>query len=60
MHEDTVILIAEEAKLYQQAGVDPRRPLRPYRIARRIEETHDVVSLVLEPADGGHSREDLR
>jgi nitric oxide dioxygenase len=48
-----VILIAEEAKLYQQAGVDPRRPLRPYRIARRIEETHDVVSLVLEPADGG-------
>jgi len=48
-----VILIAEEAKLYQQAGVDPHRPLRPYRIARRIEETDDVVSLVLEPADGG-------
>jgi nitric oxide dioxygenase len=48
-----VILIAEEARLYQQAGVDPRRPLRPFRIARRIEETEDVVSLVLEPVEGG-------
>jgi nitric oxide dioxygenase len=46
-------LVAEEARLYQQAGVDPSRPLRPYRVVRRIEETHDVVSLVLEPADGG-------
>jgi nitric oxide dioxygenase len=45
-------LIAEEARLYQQAGVDPARPLRPYRVVRRIDETHDVVSLVLEPADG--------
>lgn len=46
-------LIAEEARLYQQADVDPARPLRPYRVVRRIEETSDVVSLVLEPADGG-------
>jgi nitric oxide dioxygenase len=46
-------LIAEEARLYQQAGVDPARPLRPYRVARRIEETDDIVSLVLEPTDGG-------
>jgi nitric oxide dioxygenase len=46
-------LIAEEARLYQQAGVDPSRPVRPYRIVRRIEETDDVISLVLEPADGG-------
>lgn len=46
-------LIAEEARLYQQAGVDPARPLRPYRVVRRIEETSDVASLVLEPADGG-------
>jgi nitric oxide dioxygenase len=46
-------LVAEEARLYQQAGVDPARPLRPYRVVRRIEETHDVVSLVLEPTDGG-------
>jgi nitric oxide dioxygenase len=45
-------LIAEEARLYQLAGVDPTRPLRPYRVVRRIEETEDVVSLVLEPADG--------
>jgi len=46
-------LIAHEARLYQQEGVDPARPLRPYRVARRIEETEDVVSLVLEPTDGG-------
>src|SRR6478735_10890309 len=30
-------LIAEEARLYQQAGVDPSRPVRPYRVIRRIE-----------------------
>ena len=46
-------LIAEEARLYQQAGVDPASPLRTYRVVRRIEETQDVISLVLEPADGG-------
>ena len=46
-------LVAEEARLYQQAGIDPARPLRPYRVVRRIEETVGVVSLVLEPADGG-------
>jgi nitric oxide dioxygenase len=40
-------LIAEEARLYQQAGVDPAHPLRPYRVVRRIEETDSVVSLVL-------------
>src|SRR5919107_5098623 len=45
-------LIAEEARLYQQAGVDPNAPLRPYRVVRRIEETSDVISLVLEPVDG--------
>lgn len=46
-------LIAEEARLYQQAGVDPSHAVRPYRVIRRIEETNDVVSFVLEPADGG-------
>ena len=46
-------LIAHEARLYQQEGVDPAQPLRPYRVVRRIEETDDVVSLVLEPTDGG-------
>ena len=45
-------LIAEEARLYQQATVDPTAPVRPYRVVRRIEETADVISLVLEPADG--------
>ncbi len=45
-------LIAEEARLYAAAGVDPATPTRPYRVVRRIEETDDVVSLVLEPADG--------
>jgi nitric oxide dioxygenase len=46
-------LVAEEARLYQQASVDPAQPTRPYRVVRRIEETADVISLVLEPADGG-------
>lgn len=45
-------LIAEEARLYARAGVDPASPTRPYRVVRRIEETDDVVSLVLEPTDG--------
>jgi nitric oxide dioxygenase len=45
-------LIAAEARLYQQAGVDPAQPTRPYRVVRRIEEAVDVVSLVLEPTDG--------
>ena len=45
-------LIAEEARLYQQAAVDPTEPVRPYRVVRRIEETADVISLVMEPADG--------
>ncbi len=46
-------LIAEEARYYQQADVDPAQPVRPYRLVRRIEETDDVVSLVLEPDDDG-------
>jgi nitric oxide dioxygenase len=45
-------LVAEEARLYQQGNVDPSQPTRPYRVVRRIEETADVISLVLEP-DGG-------
>jgi len=50
-------LIAEEARLYQQANVDPAHPVRPCRVIRRIEETHGVVSLVLEPVDGGELSE---
>ena len=45
-------LVAEEARLYARAGVDPATPTRPFRVVRRIEETEDVVSLVLEPDDG--------
>jgi nitric oxide dioxygenase len=48
-----VQLVAAESRLYQEASVDPRRPTRPYRVVRRIDETADVISLVLEPTDGG-------
>jgi nitric oxide dioxygenase len=46
-------LIALESRLYHARGIEPARSLRPYRVVRRIEEAHDVISLVLEPADGG-------
>jgi nitric oxide dioxygenase len=42
---------SHEPRLYQQAGVDPSRPLRPYRVIRKIDETQDVISLIMEPAD---------
>ncbi len=45
-------LVAEEARLYRDADVDPARPTRPYRVVRRIDETPDVITLVLEPTDG--------
>ncbi|MEP7333010.1 MAG: globin domain-containing protein [Terracoccus sp.] len=45
-------LVAEEARLYQQAGIRPDAALRPYVVVRRIDEAHDIISLVLEPADG--------
>ncbi len=32
--------------------MDPDQPTRPYRVVRRIEETADVITLVLEPTDG--------
>jgi nitric oxide dioxygenase len=44
-------LVAEEARMYQQAKVDPDQPTRPYRVVRRIDETADVITLVLEPTD---------
>src|SRR6185369_12153571 len=44
-------LATEEARMYQQAGVNPAQPTRPYRVVRRIDETADVISLVLEPTD---------
>ena len=42
---------AEEARLYQQAGIRADDALRPYVVVRRIDEAHDIISLVLEPAD---------
>ena len=46
-----VQLVAEEARLYQHSQVDPAQPTRPYRIVKTIDETPDIISLVLEPAD---------
>lgn len=45
-------LIAAEARIYAETGVDPTQVMRPYRLVRTIEETADVASFVLEPADG--------
>ena len=45
-------LVAEEARLYQQAGIRADAALRPYVVVRRIDEAHDIISLVLEPDDG--------
>ncbi|CAL9671950.1 Flavohemoprotein [Streptomyces sp. enrichment culture] len=46
-------LIAQEARLYQEAGGDPRKPWRQWTVVERREETPDVVSFLLRPADGG-------
>ncbi|GAA4233310.1 FAD-binding oxidoreductase [Actinomadura meridiana] len=47
------LLIAEEARLYQDAALDPAAPYRPYRLVERRDEAEDVFSLVLTPADDG-------
>ena len=47
-----VQLIAEEARLYTRAGVDPSRPWESYQVVERIDEAVDVVSLVLSPVAG--------
>ncbi|NKZ05211.1 hemin transporter [Actinomadura latina] len=47
------LLIAEEARLYQNACCDPAAPYRPWRVVERRDEAADVVSLVLAPAGGG-------
>ncbi|MER7895031.1 globin domain-containing protein [Streptomyces sp. NPDC096046] len=46
-------LIALEARLYLEAQVDPRHPWRQWTVVERREETPDVVSFVLRPADDG-------
>jgi nitric oxide dioxygenase len=47
-----VELIAAEARLYERGGIDPAHPFTAWRVTERVEETADVVSLVLAPADG--------
>jgi nitric oxide dioxygenase len=47
------LLIAEEARLYQEAACDPAAPYTPWRVVDRRDEAEDVVSLVLAPAAGG-------
>ncbi|MDX2760249.1 FAD-binding oxidoreductase [Streptomyces sp. ME08-AFT2] len=44
-------LIAREARLYQEAQVDPRNPWRLWTVVERREETPDAVSFLLSPAD---------
>ncbi|GAA2324078.1 globin domain-containing protein [Streptomyces cuspidosporus] len=46
-------LIAQEARLYQKAEVDPRHPWRQWTVVERREETPDVASFLLRPADDG-------
>ena len=45
-------LIAEEARLYAEAGTDPEQPWRPYRVVERFEEANEVFSLLLTPVHG--------
>jgi nitric oxide dioxygenase len=46
-------LIAEEARLYAGAGVADGDVWRPWRVVGRVEETADVATFMLRPADGG-------
>lgn len=45
-------LIAREARLYQDAGVEPGKVWRQWTVVERRTESPDVVSFVLRPADG--------
>ncbi|QRN80221.1 MAG: hemin transporter, partial [Nocardiopsis sp. BM-2018] len=45
-------LIALEARLYQEAGTTGRDVWRPWRVADRVEQATDTVSLTLEPEVG--------
>lgn len=46
------LLVAEEARLAQQAGTDPHHPYRPWRVTGRAPAAADVCSFTLLPADG--------
>ncbi|GAA4879337.1 globin domain-containing protein [Kitasatospora terrestris] len=45
-------LIAQEARLYQDARVEPGHTWRRWAVVERVEETPDTVSFLLRPADG--------
>jgi nitric oxide dioxygenase len=45
-------LIGREARLYQDAGVEPGRIWRQWTVVDRRTETPDTVSFLLRPADG--------
>ncbi|MEU9571782.1 globin domain-containing protein [Streptomyces massasporeus] len=45
-------LIGREARLYQDAGVEPGRIWRQWTVVERRTETDDVVSFLLRPTDG--------
>jgi len=45
-------LISQEARLYQDAGVQPGEIWRQWTVVERRAETTDVVSFLLRPADG--------
>jgi nitric oxide dioxygenase len=46
-------LIAREARIYAEAGVDGADPWREYVVANKIAEAQDTVSFILTPSDGG-------
>lgn len=48
----SVQLIAEEARLYAHAGIDPTDPWRKYEVVERVEDALDTITLVLRPQDG--------
>jgi nitric oxide dioxygenase len=45
-------LIAQEARLYLEAQVRPGHPWRQWTVVERRQETPDVVSFLVRPADG--------
>lgn len=47
-----LVLIAQEAHLYQDAGLEPGQIWRQWTVVERRTETPDVVSFLLRPADG--------
>src|SRR5690625_2718609 len=49
-------LIAEEGRLYAEAGTDPKEPYRQYRVVERFEESDEVFSLLLSPVDRKSTR----